>query len=433
MKYLILMLALCLTIQASMGEFTTTHANNIHTAIFGTSYNKFVRPSSTTYVGIELNLLSVNEMDVKKQIMSSSGWLTVSWEDPRLTWDPSVYGGIKYIYTKQKEIWRPELIIDNSVEGMSPIGHDEIYLKVIHTGEVRWDTPGRHVTHCDFNITYYPFDYQMCSLEVTSFAFSVEALTLNSTYDTVNTEEFKENGEWVLHSSRVDEKNLSEHGEKFSQLEFKMIFERRAKYYVTNVVYPLVLVSLLTNLVFLLPADSGEKISYILTVLLAQAVLLTLIGNSMPTTSVQTPIMGMYISFVLLMAALATIITTLNLHLYLRTDQKAVPRWLKAFTFLVLLRINCRTTKVKEDDKELEVSNEDMVKMEDVNGKGKTLKRMLNRPSQTPNKEDARFPFQCKEVSAFLDCFFFYLFNIVLIITTLVFLVVLAVSDVPPS
>lgn len=427
------MLALCLTIQESNGQFNSTTATNIHNAIFGTSYNKNVRPSATTSVDIELNLLSINEMDVKKQIMSSSGWLTVTWKDPRLTWDPSGYDGIEYIYTKQEGIWRPELIIDNSVEGMSPIGHDEIYLKVNHTGEVRWDTPGRHVTHCDFNITYYPFDYQTCSVEVTSFAFTIEALTLNSTYDTVNTEDYKENGEWVLHSSRVDEKNLSEHGEKFSQLEFKMIFERRAKYYVANVIYPLVLVSLLTNLVFLLPADSGEKISYILTVLLAQAVLLTLIGNSMPTTSVQTPIMGMYISFVLLMAALATIITTLNLNLYLRTDQKAVPRWLKAFTFLVLLRINCRTAKVKEDDKELEVSNEDMVKMEDVNGKGKTLKRMLNRRSQTPNKKDAGFPFQCKEVSAFLDCFFFYLFNIVLIITTLVFLVVLAVSDVPPS
>lgn len=432
MKYLILMFALCLTIQASVGEFTTTNATNIHTAVFGTSYNKYVRPSATTYVDIELNLLSINEMDVKKQIMSSSGWLTITWEDPRLTWDPSAYGDIEYIYTKQEEIWRPELIIDNSVEGISPLGHDDIFLKVNYTGKVRWDPPGRYVTQCDFNITYYPFDYQMCSVEVTSFAFTREAVTLNSTYDKVNTEDYKENGEWVLHSSRIDQHYLTEHGEEFSQLEFKVIFERRAKYYVTNVVYPLVLVSLLTNLVFLLPADSGEKMSYILTVLLAQAVLLTLIGNSMPTTSVQTPIMGMYISFVLLMAALATIITTLNLRLYLRTDQKAVPRWLKAITFVVLLRINCRSAKVKEDDKGQVVSNEDTVNVEDDNRKGKTLKRMLNRRSQTPNKEDDEFPFQCKEVSAFLDCFFFYLFNIVLVITTLVFLVVLAVSDVPP-
>lgn len=37
----------------SMGEFTTTNETNIHTAIFGTSYNKNVRPSATTSVDIE--------------------------------------------------------------------------------------------------------------------------------------------------------------------------------------------------------------------------------------------------------------------------------------------------------------------------------------------------------------------------------------------
>lgn len=45
-----------------MEDFTTENATNIQTAIFGTSYNKYVRPSATTIVGIELNLLSINEM-----------------------------------------------------------------------------------------------------------------------------------------------------------------------------------------------------------------------------------------------------------------------------------------------------------------------------------------------------------------------------------
>lgn len=46
----------------SMGEFTTQNATNIQTTIFGTSYNKYVRPSAITSVGIELILLSINEM-----------------------------------------------------------------------------------------------------------------------------------------------------------------------------------------------------------------------------------------------------------------------------------------------------------------------------------------------------------------------------------
>lgn len=33
-----------------------------------------------------------------------------------------------------------------SVEGMSPIGHKEIFFKVKHTCKVRWDPPGHYIT-----------------------------------------------------------------------------------------------------------------------------------------------------------------------------------------------------------------------------------------------------------------------------------------------
>jgi hypothetical protein len=175
---------------------------------------------------------------------------------------------------------------------MDPIGHEEIFFKVKNTGEVRWDPPGLYVTHCDIDVTYYPFDYQMCQIEVTSFAFSTNVLNLIKSRDTVNTEDFRENGEWILYTSRVEARSLEEDGETFSQLDFKIVFKRRPGYYLTNMIYPVMLISLMTNLAFLLPADSGEKISYILTVLLAIAVLLTIVGDSMPTTSTNNPAIG---------------------------------------------------------------------------------------------------------------------------------------------
>lgn len=181
---------------------------------------------------------------------------------------------------------------------MVPIGDTEIFFKVKNTGAVRWDPPGQYFTHCDIDVTYYPFDYQKCSIEITTFAFTADVVPLNKTNDEVNVEDFKENGEWILVSSNVEMQILTENGEIFSQLVFKLIFKRRPGYYLTNVVYPVILVSLLTNLVFLLPADSGEKISYILTVLLAQAVLLTLIGDSMPTTSKHTPVIGITVQYI---------------------------------------------------------------------------------------------------------------------------------------
>ena len=44
----------------TLGAFTTTHATNIHSAVLGASYNKYVRPSEVTNINIELVLFSLN-------------------------------------------------------------------------------------------------------------------------------------------------------------------------------------------------------------------------------------------------------------------------------------------------------------------------------------------------------------------------------------
>ena len=175
---------------------------------------------------------------------------------------------------------------------MTPLGDDELFFKIKDTGVVQWEPPSLYVTSCEIDVTYYPFDYQKCTIELISAMFTTDVLTLNKSKDTVNTEDYSENGEWILYSTSVEEKVLSENGENFSQLEFVLIFKRRPGYYLSNIIYPVILISLLANLAFLLPADSGERIGYVLTVLLALAVLLTLVGDSMPTTSKHTSILG---------------------------------------------------------------------------------------------------------------------------------------------
>ena len=55
---------------------------------------------------------------------------------------------------------------------------------------------------------------------------------------------------------------------------------------------PIILSSLLVTLVFVVPVGSGEKLSYILTVLLTIAVFLTIIGDTLPAISLTTSVLG---------------------------------------------------------------------------------------------------------------------------------------------
>ena len=134
----------------------------------------------------------------------------------------------------------------------------------------------------------------------------------------------------------------------------------------------------------------------------------------------------MYISFVLLMSGLGIVFTILNLRLHLSPDQSDVPKWLQYFTHTVLLRVNCRRAKVKDKDMvkpmgdNLEIQDAD----EDVNS--------AKRPSSSPTSQSSEFPYQCSEVSAFLDFFIFSLFTIITVVVTVIFFIIIVVGDTPP-
>ena len=55
---------------------------------------------------------------------------------------------------------------------------------------------------------------------------------------------------------------------------------------------PIILSSFLVTLVFIVPVECGEKLSYTLTILLTIAVFLTVIGDMLPAISLTTSILG---------------------------------------------------------------------------------------------------------------------------------------------
>ena len=70
------------------------------------------------------------------------------------------------------------------------------------------------------------------------------------------------------------------------------IFPRRILYYMYHVIYPCIMMSTLTLLVFCLPPDSGEKIALGITVLLAFSVLMLSIAEKLPETSESVPVIS---------------------------------------------------------------------------------------------------------------------------------------------
>ena len=67
---------------------------------------------------------------------------------------------------------------------------------------------------------------------------------------------------------------------------------RKTLYYMYNIVFPCMMMSTLTVLVFCMPPDSGEKIALGVTVILAFSVFMLAIAEKMPETSESIPLIG---------------------------------------------------------------------------------------------------------------------------------------------
>jgi hypothetical protein len=94
-----------------------------------------------------------------------------------------------------------------------------------------------------------------------------------------------------------------------SRVVFTIILERNSGYYMTNVIVPVILLGTFNVFTFVLPADSGEKIGYTMTVFLSFAVFLTVVSSELPQTS--GSILEYYLLFQLVMGTFI-IVTTLD-------------------------------------------------------------------------------------------------------------------------
>ncbi|GFR66110.1 neuronal acetylcholine receptor subunit alpha-3 [Elysia marginata] len=110
--------------------------------------------------------------------------------------------------------------------------------------------------------------------------------------DGINLNYFSEDGEWEIQRTWNERATYTEGNYEYARVYYYFKLKRKPLYYGLNMILPVLVTALLTVFVFLLPAESGEKIGYCLTVLLAFMVILTLIAADLPTTAANTSLLG---------------------------------------------------------------------------------------------------------------------------------------------
>nr|XP_006818756.1 PREDICTED: neuronal acetylcholine receptor subunit alpha-6-like [Saccoglossus kowalevskii] len=321
---------LTIAILSSVLNNTGGSACDVEERLYNTifeGYNKHVRP-----------VKSYNKPIVLEFALYILQILDVLWRDENLQWNASDYSNISSIVVPFSNVWKPHVMLDNSVNGeysIPPLDGTRLH----HDGSIVYWAPATFHTPCIMDIKYFPFDSQQCHLKFGPWEHDAGEVVMDPIYDTIVKENFLTNSEWdwVSSSAKLITDVVDEH---YSMIVFTITLRRRPLYYITNIVLPSIAMALLTVLVLCLPPESGEKMSFGVSLLVAISVFSVLVAGTIPTTSDSVPIIIQFLMFNLFLVTCSIIISVAVLRLHHRPAYNLVmPRWMRKLYLIFLPKV----------------------------------------------------------------------------------------------
>ena len=178
-----------------------------------------------------------------------------------------------------------------------------------YSGHMLLNTFGKDTTFCPMNLRYFPFDRHCCEIEFMHLPrfgnnitigdykhYEREGIVFQNDPDNTNQQFLIENGEWELVDLKLDTNpRVTVVGESiitYPVIVVTVELQRKPNFYVMILMLPSILVSLISVIGFLLPSESGEKVSLQLTALLSYSLVFLVIVDIIPPIGGNFPLIG---------------------------------------------------------------------------------------------------------------------------------------------
>ncbi|POI34146.1 hypothetical protein CIB84_002100 [Bambusicola thoracicus] len=278
-----------------------------------TNYNRHLRPAvrgdQVIDVTLKLTLTNLISLNEREETLTTNVWIEMQWSDYRLRWDPDKYDDIQQLRVPSTMVWLPDIVLENNIDGTFEI---TLYTNVLvyPDGSIYWLPPAIYRSSCSIHVTYFPFDWQNCTMvfhanEINLLLTVEEGQTIEWIF--IDPEAFTENGEWaikhrparkIINSGRFTPDDI-----QYQQVIFYLIIQRKPLFYIINIIVP----------------SGGQKCTVSINVLLAQTVFLFLIAQKVPETSQAVPLIGKYLTFLMVVTVVIVVNAVIVLNVSLRT------------------------------------------------------------------------------------------------------------------
>ena len=205
-----------------------------------------------------------------------------------------------------------------------------LYSSADDGSNIVWIPPAIYKSSCTIDVTFFPFDEQICEMRFGSWTFDATQVRLVREKPMANLDDYLTSGTWDVIEAPTETVNSTVDGTERMELIYKFRIRRKTLFYTVNLIIPPVLISFLSLFVFYLPTDEGEKMTLCISILLALVVFLLLVSKILPPTSVVIPLISKYLLFTFIMNIVTILNTVIIINWNYRTPRTHnMPAWVR--------------------------------------------------------------------------------------------------------
>ena len=203
-----------------------------------------------------------------------------------------------------------------------------------HNGACAWYSPASFRSTCKIDVTYFPFDQQRCSMKFGSWTFVVNDLDMLADATNTVSSNYVKSAEWDLVNAtkKRNEQKYACCPYPFSDVTVEIVIRRKPLFFAFNLITPCMIMLAMILLGFFLPPESGERITLSITVLLAMAVFLQLVAETLPRNSESIPLLGRFYITIMAEIAISLMATCWVLNIHHRNSGTSIvkmPQWVE--------------------------------------------------------------------------------------------------------
>jgi hypothetical protein len=191
-------------------------------------------------------------------------------------------------------------------------------------------------------------------------------------------DKFLPNGEWDILEYPMKRNVINYSGNvPYADVTLTLRMKRQPLYYTLNLILPCSVISILSFLSFALPSNHGERVSLVITVLLAMSVYMLIVSSTLPQTSDAIPVIGTY--FLCIIVEIALCLMAVCFVAKIRDHESEIPKWLDNLVNKRLARLLLMSNGYDE-------GNDEVPKLIKANGVPKTIEISMNDVKLTDNE-----------------------------------------------